>query len=168
MTTAIDGWDGVRGGYTQTSGRENRTMRVTHGLVAIALFALAACGKKEEPKAAGTAGGMGDMQMAMQGMRMMPMMRAHLDSLSSMAPAQMAAMMAAHQELASRMMDAMGADMRGMNMPADSGWSALGDSVRRDLADLPGLSGEALKGRMQAHVDRMRRMMGMHEGMMRM
>ncbi len=69
MTIASDGRAGVRGGYTQTSGRENRTMRVTHGLVAIALFALAACGKKEEPKAAGTAGGMGDMQMAMQGMQ---------------------------------------------------------------------------------------------------
>lgn len=62
----------------------------------------------------------------------------------------------------------MGADMRGMNMTPDSAWAALSDSLRQDLADLPSLSGGALKSRMQAHVGRMQRMLAMHEGMMKM
>jgi len=108
------------------------------------------------------------MQMAMQGVDMIPAMRAHLDSLAGATPAQMLAMMAAHQDLASRMMDAMGADMRGMHMAPDAAWAALGDSLRQDLADLPGLSGAVLQGRMQSHIGRMGRMLAMHEGMMQM
>ncbi len=145
-------------------------MRVVHGVLAITVVTLAGCGQRAETArapAADTAGGMGGMQMAMQGMQMMPMMRAHLDSLAGMQPAQMTAMMAAHQDLASRMMDAMGADMRGMGMKPDSAWAALSDSLRQDLADLPGLSGGPLKTRMQAHVGRMQRMMAMHAEMMK-
>jgi hypothetical protein len=146
-------------------------MRVTHVTLAIVIVTLGACGKKQkavQPPSADTTGKMGGMQIAMQGMQMMPLMRAHLDSLGAMQPAQIVAAMAAHQDLASRMMDAMGADMRGMNMKPDSAWAALGDSLRQDLADLPGLSGAALKTRVQAHVGRMQRMLTMHEGMMRM
>ncbi len=145
-------------------------MRGINRFLAVGVLALTACGKKPEAvqlPAADTAA-MAGMQMAMQGMQMLPMMTAHLDSVGGMAPAQMAAMMTAHQDLASRMMDAMGADMRGMNMAPDAAWTALGDSVRQDLAELPGLSGGALQNRMQAHLDRMRRMMTLHEGMMRM
>ena len=146
-------------------------MRAIHGALVMAVVILAACGKKPEAAqvpAADTAGTMGGTQMAMQGMQMMPMMTAHLDSVGGMAPAQMAAMMPAHQDLASRMMDAMGADMRGMNMQPDAAWAALSDSVRQDLAAMPGLSGGTLQGRMQVHIGRMRRMMTMHEGMMKM
>ncbi len=145
-------------------------MRGIHRVLAVGVLALTACGKKPEAvqvPAADTAATAG-MQMAMQGMQMLPMMTAHLDSVGGMAPAQLAALMTAHQDLASRMMDAMGADMRGMNMAPDAAWTALGDSVRQDLAELPGLSGGALQNRMQAHLDRMRRMMTLHEGMMKM
>lgn len=136
----------------------------------LGLLATTACGKKPDAAqaSADTAGTMGGMQMTMQGIEMMPMMRAHMDSLGTMPPAGMAAAMAAHQDLASRMMDAMGADMRGMNMQPDAAWTALGDSLRQDLANLPGLSGEALKNRVQAHIGRMQRMLAMHEGMMKM
>jgi hypothetical protein len=110
---------------------------------------------------------MGNMQMnGMQGMGMMGAMRSHMDSMGRMSPEQMKAMMAGHEDMASRMMDAMGADMRGMQMSPDAAWTALADSVRQDLADLPSLSGDALKKRMQAHVDRMQRLMARHEGMM--
>lgn len=109
----------------------------------------------------------GNMQMnEMQGMGMMGAMRSHMDSMGRMSPAQMKAMMAGHEDMASRMMDAMGADMRGMHMTADAAWTALADSVRQDLADLPGLSGDALKKRMQAHMDRVQRLMARHESMM--
>lgn len=136
---------------------------------AAALVMVAACGSKPEAAEAPPADTAGQMAgMAMAGMQMMPGMQAHLDSMAAMPPEQMAAMRAGHQDMASRMMDAMGADMRGMNLPPDSAWTALADSVRRDLADLPGLSGESLRSRMDAHIGRMRRMMAMHRGMLKM
>ncbi len=143
-------------------------MRAKQIALAVALATLAACGKKQEAAKAPAADSSTGMQMSMQGMQMMPVMRAHLDSLGAMEPAQITAAMAAHQDLASRMMDAMGADMRGMNMRPDSAWAALGDSLRQDLAELPGLSDGALKARTQAHIGRMHRILALHEGMMKM
>ena len=136
---------------------------------AAVMVMLAACGKNPESAqnpAADSAGAMAGMTM--QGMQMMPGMQAHLDSMAAMQPEEMAAMMARHQDRASRMMDAMGADMRGMNMQPDAAWTALADSLRQDMAELPALSGEPLKTRMEAHIARMRRMMTMHQGMMKM
>jgi len=143
-------------------------MRSMHSVLTLVAIALAACGRKQQAAQAPAADSAAGMQMAMQGMQMMPLMRAHLDSLGAMESAQMAAAMTGHQDLASRMMDAMGADMRGMNMQPDSAWAALADSVRQDLADLPGQTGVALETRMQAHIARVRRMLVMHEGMMKM
>lgn len=146
-------------------------MRAFHWTLMTALMTLAACGNREEAArtpAADTGGQMGGMHMSMQGMQMMPMMRAHCDSLAAMGPEQMAAIMAAHQDLASRMMDAMGADMRQMNMQPDATWTALSDSLRQDLAELPALSGDTLENRMQAHIGRMRRLMDLHQQMMKM
>lgn len=68
--------------------------------------------------------------------------------------------------LASRMLDAMGADIMGMGMKGDSAWTALTDSVRRDLAEVPSLSGRAFETRSKVYIDRMRRLLGMHETMM--
>jgi hypothetical protein len=65
------------------------------------------------------------------------------------------------------MMDRMGADMRGMNMSGDAQWNALVDSVKADLADLPGLQGRELSARMKAHGERVERLIAMHEGMMK-
>ena len=44
-------------------------------------------------------------------------------------------------------------------MMSDPAWTALSDSVRSDLAEIPGLSGAALKQGVQGHVGRMRRLM---------
>ena len=146
-------------------------MRHATGLLLIAAFALGACSKKPEAARAGgadTATGMAGMQVGMAGKDLIPVMQHHLDSLGAMSPAQMAEAMTAHQDLASRLMDGMGADMRSMSMPPDSAWTALSDSVRRDLADLPALSGDVLKNRVTAHIGRMRRLMAMHETMVKM
>lgn len=119
--------------------------------------------------AAGTAGlrDTGAMAgMPMPGMQMMAGMRSHLDSMMGMPPEQMRAMMATHQDMMSRMMDGMGSDMRGMNMTATPAWNALADSVRQDLAELTNLEGQELSTRMQAHADRVRRLVAMHERMM--
>ncbi|MGH6691031.1 MAG: hypothetical protein ACREF4_10175, partial [Gammaproteobacteria bacterium] len=104
--------------------------------------------------------------MAMRSDSLMPMMRAHLDSLAVVSPQFAGAMLSMHDAMASRMLDAMGADMMGMGMTPDSVWTALADSIKRDLGDLPALSGRALDARLKAHVERMRRLLGMHEGMM--
>jgi phage-related minor tail protein len=111
----------------------------------------------------------GGMQgMAMPGMQMMPMMRAHMDSMMGRSPAEMQNTMARHQEMMSQMLDGMGTDMRGMNMTGDSAWTALTDSVKRDLAELPGLEGQALEQRVRGHSERVGRLLAMHERMMRM
>ena len=79
----------------------------------------------------------------------------------------MSGMMAAHDQMMSQMMDRMGADMRGMHMNGDAKWNALADSVKADLAELPTLQGKELATRMKAHTDRVRRLIAMHEGMMK-
>ena len=94
------------------------------------------------------------------------MMRAHLDSLATTSPQFAAGMLSMHEAMASRMLDAMGADMTAMGMKPDPAWTALTDSIKRDLADLPAVSGRALDARLKAHIGRMRRLMAMHEGMM--
>ena len=64
------------------------------------------------------------------------------------------------------MLDAMGSDMTMMNMRPDSAWTPLTNSVKRDLADLPSLSGRALETRLRAHVGRMRRLLAVRLMMM--
>ena len=141
--------------------------RMIAGLAAV--LVVAGCGeKKAEDDAMPGMGNMPGMPgMTMQADSLMPMMRAHLDSLAVLEPASAAAMLSAHDAMASRMLDAMGADMMSMGMKPDPTWAALTDSVRRDLAELPSLSGSALSARVRAHVERMRRLITMHDGMMR-
>jgi hypothetical protein len=103
----------------------------------------------------------------MAGANMMAAMPAHLDSMTRMRPEQMPPMMAQHERMMSQMMDQMGGEMRQMNMAASPQWNALSDSVKADLADLPGLSGPQLSARMKAHAARVRRLMVMHQGMMK-
>ena len=146
-------------------------MRLPSWIGGLALVGLLACGEKK-PEQQGAMPGMGGTA-GMQGMMMnsdslMPAMRVHLDSVGGMPGASLPGMLTPHDAMTSQMLDAMGADMRMMNMPADSAWTVLADSIRRDLADLPALSGTPLETRLRAHVERMRRLLAMHERMMRM
>jgi hypothetical protein len=155
-------------------------MRPMLWVVSVAIVGIAACkGKDQTAERAQSSGqqGMSGMKMdsmpmggdhkGMGGSNMMPMMRTHIDSMMRMSPEQMSGMMAAHERMMSQMMDRMGADMRSMNMRADAKWSALVDSVKADLADLSGLQGKELSARMKAHADRVRKLISMHEGMMK-
>jgi hypothetical protein len=140
-------------------------------VLAAAALGLAGCREKRATEQQAMPGmeGMAGMQgMTMKSDSLMPMMRAHLDSLAR-TPAQFAiGMLAAHDGMASEMLDAMGSDMTMMSMRPDSVWTALTDFVKRDLAELPALSGRALEVRLKAHVGRMRRLLDMHERMMPM
>jgi len=68
--------------------------------------------------------------------------------------------------MASRMLDAMGGGHDGHGDEPEPAWTALTDSIKQDLADLPAVSGRALGARLKAHIGRMRRLMAMHESMM--
>lgn len=105
--------------------------------------------------------------MGMGGGAMMTMMPAHMDSMMRMSPERMSGMMAAHEAMMSRMLDGMGSDMRKMQMTGDARWNGLMDSVKADLADLPGLQGGDLSVGAKAHAGRVRRLMAMHQGMMK-
>jgi hypothetical protein len=149
-------------------------MGMSHWAMLTGAFAIAGCnGGDRAERMADSAGMAGHMDsggmpgMPMQGMQMMSGMRAHMDSMMRMSPQQMQAMMARHEEMMSRMMDRIGSDMRGMNMPGSPEWTALTDSVKQDLAELPGLSGQQLSNRMRAHADRVRRLITSHEQMMK-
>lgn len=158
-------------------------MKTHYMAVIAALLASAACNKPKEPPAADSPGGLtmdsGKMRgMAMDSGRMdgmsgmdqssmMPMMQAHMDSMMKMSPEQMSAMMAGHEGKMSQMMDQMGSDMRQMKIPETGEWSALSDSIRRDLAELPSLKGQPLSTRMRAHTGRVQRLLSSHEQMMK-
>ncbi|MGH2348503.1 MAG: hypothetical protein ACRDFT_03430 [bacterium] len=148
-------------------------MRTTFIAILAAAATLAGCGEKKtaQQEAMPGMGNMAGMQ-GMEGMQMrsdslLPLMRVHLDSLAAIPAQFLGSMLPAHDALASRMLDAMGADMIAMNMKADPSWTALTDSIRLDLADLPALSGRPLETWLKAHIDRMRRLMAMHETMTR-
>ncbi|MBA3761359.1 MAG: hypothetical protein H0X07_12595, partial [Gemmatimonadales bacterium] len=110
--------------------------------IVVAGLAVAGCGGSSSEKASPAADG-GTMQgsgqnsggmgmdsmhqgmegMKMEGMPMMGMMRAHMDSMGRMSPQQMQSMMAMHQGMMSQMMDRMGGDMRNMKMSGTPEWS---------------------------------------------
>lgn len=136
----------------------NRTTAI--GMLAIALVG---CGEKRAAQEEAMPG-MGGMVMRADSL--IPPMRAHLDSLAAMPAASVPGMVTAHDAMASEMLDAMGSDMTMMGMQPDSVWAALTDSLKRDLADLPALTGRLLESRMRAHVERMRRLLDLHERMM--
>jgi hypothetical protein len=150
-------------------------MKAVHLTIALGLLASAACSKppksavaKDERQGMVKLMDTGQARPASRGpdgMGMMMMMQAHTDSMAKMSPEQMTRVMARHERMMSQMMDQMGGEMRQMQMAETADWSALADSVRQDLAELPGLSGNALSSRMQAHAARVRRLIAMHKRM---
>jgi hypothetical protein len=150
-------------------------MKEVYLVMALSLLASAACNKSSKPIAATKAhqgmvmvtdtGPTAPRSTGGDGMGMMLMMQAHVDSMIRMSPDRMSGMMARHEQMMSQMMDQMGAEMRQMRMPETPGWSALTDSVKQDLAELPSLRGQALSDRMQAHAERVRRLIAMHKRM---
>ena len=140
------------------------TLRI---LVIVGAVALVGCGKKKEQPQSTMPGLQGMPGMVMRSDSLIPMMRADLDSLARTRSQFKDGMLQAHEAMASQMLDAMGNDMTMMGMHPDAAWSALADSVKGDLAELPSLSGRALEARVQAHAERMRRLLGMHETMMK-
>jgi hypothetical protein len=96
-------------------------------------------------------------------MRMSPeQRRARMDSMMRLSPQQRRERMAQHRRMMTDMMDAMGPDTA-MPMSVDPAWRALSDSVKADLAELPGLEGEELATRLREHAKRVERLHEMQE-----
>lgn len=138
-------------------------------LVLLAVWPQAGCSRGSDTARAAKPAASPGATVDSQAISFMPMMWMHLDSVSGSSAAQMQRMMAIHQQMSAQMFRYMAPGYMmgpGMNMGPGSRWMTLRDSVQRDLAELPGLSGASLSARMRAHVDRMRRMMVLGMGMM--
>ena len=105
--------------------------------------------------------------MTMRGTAMVPGLRAYLDSMTTLPASALPGAVAAHERRMAEMLDAFGADMTSMGMTADSSWASLSDSIKTDLAELPGLSGAAQAARFAGHVGRVRRLLDGHQAMMK-
>ncbi|MGE0158733.1 MAG: hypothetical protein AB7T31_04925 [Gemmatimonadales bacterium] len=142
-------------------------IRVISTLVSLLVIA-AACGGRDEPPAeeapAATQGGMGPMGADSA---MMQEMTAQVGRMRTMSGDSMPAMLPEHRQMVGNMLAQMNADMRSMNMSGDAAWNALVDSVRADVIALPEMSATELQAAMPAHVDRVARLLGSHQAMMR-
>ena len=149
-------------------------MRQARSILVGLSFVWAACGGEPRSSAESQAGqqpsteGMAMPRMQMPSLDRVPALRAYLDTLASAEPAVLALQVADHGARIEGMLAAMSQDMKAMNMTADAAWRALEDSVRADLQRIPQLSGEELVLLMRAHAGRMRRLLQMHEAMMKM
>jgi len=109
----------------------------------------------------GMSGAMGGMMSA----GMMDSMRTHMGMMEGMTGDRMKAMLPAHRQMVANMLSRMNGDMRQMGMQSDAKWTALADSVRRDLVRMPDMSAAELRSAMPAHGARVMRLMQMHRSM---
>ena len=120
----------------------------------------------EQPAAAGDSmagmagmGGISGMQMGTEMMTHVQGMQAmHGDSLMQMAPI--------HGQMLGNMMAQMDREMQGMNRPVDPQWTAVADSLRNDLVQMPQMSAMDMEAFLPAHRGRITRLMEMHRSMM--
>ena len=154
----------------------NSSVRVI-SLVLMAASTLSACRAGDEQPAvadspatatrADTAGGMGGMRMSgMKGAGMMDSMHTHMGVMDTMSGDRMKQMLPMHRQMVANMLSQMNSEMRSMNMPANTAWTATVDSLRQDIVRMPDVSGPELKVMMPAHRARMTRLMQMHRDMM--
>lgn len=139
-------------------------------VLALISTAVACAGEPEQEAApavaADSAAPMHDMP-GMGGGDMAPGMRQHMSMMQGVSADSMKAMMQSHRQMAANMLSQMNQQMRSMNMPADTAWNALADSLRADLTRLPELSGAGLQRLMTEHHQRINRLMDMHAAMMK-
>jgi hypothetical protein len=89
-----------------------------------------------------------------------------LRAMDMMTAAQLQAAFPAHQRAAGAMLSRMNADVQGMHMSPNMGWSATTDSLHRDVTGMAGMTGAQMHAAMPAYHARMTRLIGMHGQMM--
>lgn len=93
---------------------------------------------------------------------MMEEMRATMRAMQSASGDSLRAAIPMHRQMASDMLAQMNKEMADMKMPADASWSGLMDSLRQDLARMPGMSAGEVATLMPAHQGRLTRLMDLH------
>ena len=151
-------------------------MRYLAGL--LLFIALAGCTQAADQPAAGRAAPAAELDtavMPMQGMAGMgsgPMMAQMRELMRTEHSDTGHTMMTGHLQMATQMLAQMEKDMQ--SMKPDPRWSALLDSVRKDMAAMPAMEGGMMQGRgrgamspaMTAHRNRMMRLMDLHQSLM--
>ena len=149
-------------------------MERRYGL-ALLLTAVAACGggERKDAKQPDSAEGQGMGEMAQMGRMgsmesrgMMREMRAHMRGMIGAAADSLHRLMPMHRQMTANMLQQMDSEMRGMQMADDTSWTALADSVRQDLTQLPDMNAAELPEFMKRHQGRVERLMARHEQMM--
>jgi hypothetical protein len=162
------------------------SVRKTHATVALLmalLIAVGACGQERDddaPDAGATpaeteadtrgGGGMESMMGAAAGARssiMMSEMRSHLAILEASGGDEMVAIVPEHRQMLGNMISEMNREMSAMDMRGTDAWNATVDSLREDLTRMSEMAAPELETMMDAHAERTRRLMEMHEEMMR-
>ncbi len=171
------------------------TFRLSGASIGIAAMLLSACGKNDQQQAdsataaaasgamaapadSGAMGGMSGMAKsgtdslgAMAGMSGMPGMSAemiaHMSTMKGADGARMKSMLPEHRTMVTKMLATMNDQMTQMKTPATAAWTALSDSIRKDLKMMPNQSAQALASMMPAHEMRVTSLVTMHDGMMK-
>jgi hypothetical protein len=99
----------------------------------------------------------------MMGTAMMDSMQAHARMMSKMSPDQMPAMVPAHRQMVTNMLDQMTRDMHDANVKPSAAWTATADSVRQGLGRLPEMTKSQLKDFMPAQCAQVSRLIGMYK-----
>jgi hypothetical protein len=97
---------------------------------------------------------------------MLTQMQSHMQMMQNMNADSMQSMLPEHRQMAANMLAQMDREMREMNMVGDTAWRATADSLRKDLARMPEMSGQELQTIMPGHQQRIMRLMEMHRRMM--
>src|SRR3954447_951820 len=142
-------------------------MRYRH-IAAAGVLALIACSKRADSPARSTNDSAGAdtaaqaAHMELKAPPMLPVVRAHLDSLSRN-PAMMHKEMAQHQAEVKHLVEAMHSDMMAMGVQSDAAYEALADSVVNGSARLASVGGAEFKRQVAQHIDQLRRLTAMYE-----
>jgi len=152
-------------------GRFMKSAGFLVGVTATGLVVLAAaCGSSEQGESESDMSDMPGMSApgeASMGGGMMDQMRPHMDRMANLPADSLPAVLATHRQMVANMLAQMNREMTQMAMPADTAWLATVDSLRSDLIRMPGMDGEALGTMMPTHLERVSRLMAMHDAMMR-
>ena len=97
---------------------------------------------------------------------MMEEMRATMRAMQSASGDSLRAAIPMHRQMASDMMAQMNREMAQMKITADSRWSGLMDSLRQDLARMPGINAGEVVRFLPAHHGRLTRLMDLHREVM--
>ncbi len=109
---------------------------------------------------------MAGMHDSMGGSAMMEQMQAHMRGMDGVSADSMKAMLPTHRRMVTNMISQFNKDMSGMDMSANTAWTATVDSVQRDLTRMPEMSASELQQFKPAHHSRVMRVMDMHRTMM--